>query len=212
MVTLKEIKKELEKLKTLDEKRAYLEKILQEIKDPKLKQQASNLLKEVILHLEHEKKLSREEKLEQKLTSDKPNAREIAELETISPAGFSPVKYVPRRRAAEEESPLERQARAGVTGREPTNLTGRKYEPPSATSYHSRQDTMKSLQMYFEQQWGTHWREHIDEFSQRDLREKVGRAIGLSQVVTPEEKYRVESYISQLKGKKDGDKKYEARK
>ena len=52
MLTLKQIKKKLEKLESLEEKRAYLKKALAETKDKKLKKEVEKLLDEILEQLE----------------------------------------------------------------------------------------------------------------------------------------------------------------
>jgi hypothetical protein len=109
-ISLKKIKEALEKLKTLDEKRAYLENLLKEAKSEKLKWDIKKLLDIVLKHLKHEEKLSSKEKLEAKLTTAGVTAEEATTEIPVSEVSFSAIKYQRQRRAGESE--LEATARA----------------------------------------------------------------------------------------------------
>lgn len=109
-LSLKQIKEELEKKKTLDEKKNYLTEILKKIKGAKLKAKVEELIKETEKHLAHEEKFSKE-KLEQKITSGVPEASEMP----VAGKAFSEVKYVPRVRN-EAASGLEKEVKSVNTG------------------------------------------------------------------------------------------------
>jgi len=105
-LTLKQVKEELEKKVTLDDKRTYLEEVLKKIKGKKLREAVEKLLAEAKEHLQHEDKFATD-KLEQKLVTEIP----APELE----APRRRVSFGEMRRPTEETaSPLEQQVRAAA--------------------------------------------------------------------------------------------------
>ncbi len=141
-ITLKQIKAEIEKLKTLDEKRQYLESILKKFKAEKLKFRVQKLLDEVLKHLGHEAKLTEEIPLEEKLVS----AKEAVEI----PSGVPEIKYVPRGRQA-QTSQLEQEVSRGPIPQAPVSeFVKVKYEPPSRAYEHQRQ--VESFRFYLSEQ------------------------------------------------------------
>lgn len=123
-LSLKQIKEELEKKKTLDEKRKYLEEILKtlakaeafagprktkkgfsrEIKGAKLRAKIEELLKEIEKHIEHEEKFDKE-KLEQKISAVIPE-------EIIPEKPVPAAKYLPKEKREPILSGLEKEVKS----------------------------------------------------------------------------------------------------
>jgi hypothetical protein len=150
-INLKQIKEELEKLKTLDEKKQFLDKTLKSIKGEKLKTRVQKLLDEVLKHLGHEAKLTTETPLEEKLAG----VKEATEV----PSGAVPeIKYISRRPQA---SQLEQEVSRGPMPQAPVSeFVKMKYEPPSRAYEHQQQ--VESFRFYLSEQ------QHLAEKFTRD--------------------------------------------
>jgi flagellar biosynthesis/type III secretory pathway chaperone len=150
-ITLKQIKSELEKLKTLDEKKQFLDETLKSVKGEKLKTRVQKLLDEVLKHLGHEAKLTKEIPLEEKLAG----VKEAIEV----PSGVVPeIKYISRRPQA---SQLEQEVSRGPMPQAPVSeFVKVKYEPPSRAYEHQRR--VESFRFYLSEQ------QHLAEKFTRD--------------------------------------------
>ena len=82
-LSLKQIKAELEKKTTLDEKKKYLSEILKRIKGAKLRAKVEGLLKETEKHIGHEEKFAKD-KLEKKITAEIPAAEEPSQQKAFA--------------------------------------------------------------------------------------------------------------------------------
>jgi len=183
-LSLKQIKEELEKKTTLDEKKNYLLEILKKIKSPKLKAKVEELLKETEKHLAHEEKFSKE-KLEQKITSAVPEA-------AGTPVGkaFSEVKYIPRVQR-EAASGLEKEVRSVNTGNfsKFADFGAPKYIALAGGGYMSSREAADRARLLLEDRGLMH-RVSADEFyrmspvQKQSLMKTVSEAIG-----TPLENY-----------------------
>ncbi len=192
-VTLRQIKTELEKFKTLDEKRQYLENIIKKTKSEKLKAKLQKLLDEVLKHLEHEAELTKEAPLEEKLGSAKEPKIEIS-------SGFvSEVKYVPKPKG--EASPLEKEVAKQPFFGPSAATVGVKYAPPS---FYEHQQRVESLKFYLSEQQQLvqkftpgAWQAMPNE-QKRHVRDFVRQSLGLSEISSIEADRVVNTYISDL--------------
>src|SRR3989344_8187394 len=111
-LTLKQIRQELEKKTTLDDKKKFLEDLLKKIKGKKLREKVEKLLAETQEQVKHEERFEGE-KLEKKLTT-------IPAAEEQPRTAFAEIrKYVPRaaRDTGVHTSGLEREVRAAAPAR-----------------------------------------------------------------------------------------------
>jgi hypothetical protein len=192
-ITLKLIKAELEKFKTLNEKRQYLENIIKKTKSEKLKTRLQKLLAEVLKHIGHETELIKEISLEEKLGSAKEAKIDIS-------SGFVPeIKYVPLPKT--EISPLEKEvARQPFFG--PSAATvGVKYAPPN---FYEHQQRVESLKFYLSEQQQLvqkftpdAWQAMPNE-QKRHVKDFVRQSLGLSEISSIEADRIVKTYISDL--------------
>jgi len=208
-ITLKQIKLELEKLKTLDDKQKHLETIIKKIKSEKLKAKLQKLLAEVLKHLEHEAKLTAETQLEEKLTPIKESSEEIT-----SGRPLPEIKYFSRR-GQSEQSALEREvAKQSFFGPSAATI-GVKYEPPSRSYEH--QQRVESLRFYLSEQqqlvnkftpetWQT-----MAEEKRKQIFGVVQQSLGLAEVSGAEDYSRVINYISDVFSSGKPSEKYKTR-
>jgi|GEM_PF-6531922 len=117
-LTVKQIRAELRKLKTFDEKKSYLEQILEVVKGRNLRAELKKILAELKEHIEAEEKLARGDALEQKLAKGVASGKEIEAEESQAaariPSVTDAIKYA--RRPTREESQLEQTARTAPAG------------------------------------------------------------------------------------------------
>ena len=143
-LTIKQIRLELRKLKTFDEKKNYLEEILDVAKGKNLREEIKKILAELREHLESGNKLSRGDALEQKLTK---SGTEIEAEESQVAASARPItetiKYA-KRRAREEESPLEQTARTAPAGG--AGAAAERRYVPGKVAYQSTTQAISNLQ------------------------------------------------------------------
>ena len=193
-ISLKSIKAELEKLKTLDEKQQYLESVLKKIKGEKLKSKVQKLLDKTLKHLKHEAKLTEEISLEEKLASAKEAATEIP------PGTFSDIKYTPKREAI--SSPLEKEVEKTPFFGPPTATIGIKYTPPSEMYEH--QSMVESMRFYLSEQqqlvqkFNPETWQAMTEERRRQVFDVVKQSLGMSEITGAEDYGRVINYISDV--------------
>ena len=202
-VTVTKLKQELEKFKSLDDKKTYLESALKTLKSLKLKKAVEKLLEEVEKHLEHEGRFSKETPLEEKLSDIKEISPEVSAIN-----GFSTIKYVPRR---EQTSPLEKEVGIPLATDMTAASPGVKYAPPSATYEHQRK--IESMRFYLSEQQQLvskftpdAW-QAMPEEKKRQIFDVVKESLGISEVGSADYT-RVVDYISNVfsQGKKPEEK------
>lgn len=187
------MKEELEKLKSLDDKKNYLESVLKKIKSEKLKKGVQKLLEETKKHLAHENKFEKDAPLEEKLESVTEVAPNVSAKE-ILPA----VKYVPRR---EQASTLEKEVGGQPTTSAESATVGVKYAPPSGAYEHQRK--IESMRFYLSEQQQLvnkftpqEW-QAMPEERKKQVFDVVKESLGISEVGSSDYS-RVIDYISNV--------------
>lgn len=192
-ITLKQIKAEIEKLKTLDEKKQFLEKTLKSIKNEKLRTKVQKLLNVATKHIEeHEAKLTKEIPLEEKLAG-KETAIEIGT------GGMPEIKYIPRRLQGQASQLEQEVSRGPIPQAQTSEFVKVKYEPPSMA--YERQRQVESFRFYLSKQQHLAekftreaWTYMVDE-QKRRVMDVARQALGFAGTGSVEEQSKMMSLI-----------------
>lgn len=203
-LSIKQIKLDVEKLATLDEKKKFLEDVLKKIRGQKLKTAVEKLLAEIQKQLQQEEKLAPAEKLEQKLATTS-GAEEFSGFAAAEAVSAEPPKYIPRR----QESRLERDVGFAMPLRPSVNGE-KKYARPEISvpiTYHEARETIQSLRTYFTQILGVNL-QMIDRDPQfkAEIEGHLNKVFSLGE--SSQDLNRRDSYIGWLKSTGEGVKKY----
>jgi len=199
-LSLKLIKAELEKKKTLDEKKGYLSEILKKIKGPKLKAKVEKLLEEAEKHIEHEERFDKD-KLEHKISG--------AAAEPVEKS-FSEVKYAQITQKGETAG-LEREIKSAPTESKFASFSPPPYFKLADGSYMTLRDADRVAASL--EETGLFRKVTADEFYSMDPTQKQMRLKLVSDAVgVPFERYEDLYSITKKMSIKSGDTKYQTKK
>ncbi|MFH0869338.1 MAG: hypothetical protein V1839_03860, partial [archaeon] len=204
-LSLKQIREELERKTTLDEKKNHLSEMLKAVKGAKLKAKVEALLAEIDKHREHEEQFNKDE-LEEKIS---PRVEPEIKVEEKT---LSEIKYVPKSQR-ESSSGLEREVRsAEMPSSKFASFGPPKYIALEGGGYISEHDAAARARLLLEERgvmksMSAEAFYGMDPTQKQTLMKIVSEAVG-----TPFADYENLYSLTKSIAIKGGDKKYETKK